>query len=202
MSGQANFPTSLDDDVSLYDVVDGVTSVVAAHHNNVKEAIKALEIRVGILASGSPTSLDYRLGNPTGGHKHDGASGQGQVILPSTPVLAYVNLAGSIPSGNNTGGMPLTIGRTLLIESYSAIVRLPPSGATTAFDANIGGTGVMAASAGLKPMFGPGATTYYQPSPMLLTYPSGAPITINTTAVGNQAPGQDLSVIFVFRENP
>ena len=45
MSGQSNFPTALDSDSSLFDVADGVNSLLAAHHNNLKEAIKAMQAK-------------------------------------------------------------------------------------------------------------------------------------------------------------
>lgn len=80
MAGSANFPTALDDDTSLHDVQDGVNTIQAAHHNNLKEAVKAIEEKVGILNTAAPTALDARLGHPTIGHTHDGASGQGPQI--------------------------------------------------------------------------------------------------------------------------
>lgn len=201
MSGQANFPTSLDDDVSLYDVVDGVTAITAAQHNNLKEAIKALETKVGILASGVPTSIDYRLGNPTGGHIHNGASGQGPRIVPSTAIFFAMPIPGSIASGPNRG-MPFSFGRPLILESYSGMVRTPPSGATTAIDIKFGPTSLMVASVGLKPALAPGATRFDQPSPNFVTYPSGAAVSVDFGPVGSNDPGQFLTITFVFRENP
>jgi hypothetical protein len=76
MSGAANFPTGLDDDASLLNVTDGVTTLQASHHNNMKEAIKAIQQKLGIFSTVAPTSIDYRLGNATDGHHHNGASGQ------------------------------------------------------------------------------------------------------------------------------
>lgn len=83
MSGAANFPGSLDTDGSLYDVTDGVSYPQAAHHNNIKEAVKAIEAKLGINNTAVATSIDYRLGN-VGGHNHNGASGMGPQINPST----------------------------------------------------------------------------------------------------------------------
>lgn len=203
MSGAANFPTALDDDTSLIDVIDGVTTITAAQHNNLKEAIKALETRVGILASAGPTSLDYRIGNPTGGHVHNGASGQGPMIVPSTAIFmqTIAGTGGPIPSGLNMG-QPLQMGRTLILESYMGILRIPPSGATTAIDIRFGPTSLMAASTELKPALAPGATSFHQPSPNLITYPSGAVISVDFGPVGSSYAGRDLSITFVFRENP
>lgn len=202
MAGDTNFPTALDDDVSLYDVVDEVSSVTAAHHNNIKEAVKALEAKIGIYATGEPDTLDYRLGNPTGGHIHDGASGQGPLIVPSTAIFMQLQAPGSIASGINLAGIPMAMGRTLILESYIAVLRVPPSGATLSFDAQFGPTSLMVASTDLRPIFPPGATYFSQPSPNLVTYPSGEVISLTVDKVGSNDPGQHLSVSFVFRENP
>lgn len=201
MSGQSNFPTSLDDDSSLYDVVDGVTSVTAAQHNNLKEAIKAIEAKIGIYGSGAPTSLDFRLGNPTDGHIHNGATGQGPKIVPSTAIFFQMPIPGSIASGPNRG-MPFAFGRTLILESYSGVARIAPSGATTAIDIRFGATSLMVSSVGLKPALAPGATYFDQPSPNFITYPSGAIIEADFGPVGSNDPGQFLTLTFVFRENP
>jgi hypothetical protein len=73
-----NFPTALDDDGSLYQVTDLSSALIAAHHNSIKDAVKEIEVMLGIRSSGVPTSIQYRLGNPTGGHTHDfNASGMG-----------------------------------------------------------------------------------------------------------------------------
>ncbi len=206
MSGNANFPTALDDDSSLYDVTDAVSTVQAAHHNNVKEAIKAIESKVGIRATSVVTSLDYRLGNPTGGHTHDGASGMGPPInataltnLTAERWTAQITHVPSVAVGSNIAA-PISIGRTGQIENVSAIFKRGPSGATTALKVLVGPTPIFGASVGLGPRFAPGATYYGQPSPNLTTYPSGAIITLDAEAVGSSEPGQGLSVIFVFRE--
>jgi hypothetical protein len=220
MAGNANFPTSLDDNSSLYDVSDGVSTLQAAHHNNMKEAIKALESKVGIDMTDAPTSLDWRLGNATGGHKHSGASGQGAPINPTTiphpsggSLADYLGnaatynaerfavgmyLKGSAAVGSNLT-MPVAVGRTAQIENISGVLRRGPSGATSSFIIRVGPTAVFGASVGLAMRFAPGATRYGQPSPNLTTYPSGAIITLDADAVGSSDPGQDLSVIFIFR---
>lgn len=92
MAGDTNFPTALDSDSSLFDVTDNVTAIEAAHHNNLKEAMKAVQAKIGVRDSSVATSLDYRLGHPTGGHAHSGATGQGPKIsyndLLNTPTIA------------------------------------------------------------------------------------------------------------------
>lgn len=212
MAGNTNFPTGLDDDSSLGDVTDGVSTLQAVHHNNLKEAIKALEAKVGILGSGAATSLDYRIGNATNSHSHNGASGQGQRINPTAilfsdgePLSAArrftenLSLRGSMSVGSNVVA-PIAFGRTAQIENVSAVLRSGPSGATAAVNVRIGPTNIWGASVGLGIAFAPGATRYGQPSPNFSTYPSGAIITADVSAVGSSDPGQDLSIILLFRE--
>ena len=43
-----NYPTSLDNDTTLYDVTDNVDVYLAAHHNALKDALIAVETAVGI----------------------------------------------------------------------------------------------------------------------------------------------------------
>jgi hypothetical protein len=73
----SNFPASLDDNTSLYLVEDGVTDVLDEHHNVLKNAIIALETKLGIDTSGVVTTIDYLLKNASSedpGHTHSGAS--------------------------------------------------------------------------------------------------------------------------------
>lgn len=225
MSGNTNFPTALDDDTSLYDVTDGSSSIQAAHHNNLKEGLKAVQAKVGIRDTSAPTALDYRLGHPTGGHDHSGATGQGQPISPSgvlgapssigSPSTVAAHMADATTHGMrytlNTGivgsavattnfGRPISFGRTAIIESVRANLRRGPSGATAAFTVRVGGTAIFGASVGFGVRFAPGATDFGNASPNLVTYPSGAIITIDVNNVGSNSPGIDLSVVFVFRE--
>lgn len=249
MSGAANFPTGLDDDTSLYDVTDNVTPIIAAHHNNIKEAVKLIERKIGIDGTAGVTTIDYRLGNPTGSHKHDGASGNAGAIDPTTilipsggfpsgghlydhlmsPTLhspsgflatgiasvlspglifvpttvtrrvAILTAGGSLVVASNRG-MPVSFARTMMVEGVRANLRVGPSGATTAADVRFGPTSLWAASVNLRPIFAPGATDYGHASPNLVTYPSGAIITLGVDVVGSNDPGQDLSVSLVFRE--
>jgi hypothetical protein len=226
MAGNSNFPTALDDDTSLLDVTDGVSTLQAVHHNNVKEALKAIEAKLGIYGTASPTSLDYRLGHHTGGHQHNGASGMGRFVDPTNIKVpsggfpsglslhehfldrglhqierwtSRIELVASAAVGSNISA-PIVIGRTGQIENVSAVLRRGPSGATTAFKILVGPTDIWGASVGLGIRFAPGATRYGQPSSNLTTYPSGAIITLDATEVGSNEPGQGLSVVFVFRD--
>jgi hypothetical protein len=54
-----NFPTTLDTDTELYQVTDSVDDVLADHHNTHTDALKAIEIKVGVDSSTVNTSLDY-----------------------------------------------------------------------------------------------------------------------------------------------
>lgn len=232
MSGNSNYPTSLDDDTSLFDVTDSVTSVAAAHHNNLKEAVKRLEAKLGVYGTVAPTTIDYRLGHPTGGHFHNGASGQ----APKINASAIAVPSGGFPSGGSLfshltnaglhgGGdsvsrriangpmlvgtaivgsnvaAPIIFGRTMQIESVSAALRRGPSGATTAFKILVGPTHIFVASVGFGTRFAPGATAYRSSAtPNLITYPSGAVITLDVEAVGSSDPGRDLAITFIFRD--
>lgn len=207
MAGNTNFPTAVDDDTSLYDVTDTVTSIVAAHHNNIKEAVKKMQAKMGIYNTAAPTSLDYRLGHPTSSHAHNGASGQGRLIDASTilsavgPARHVVNwyYQGSIPSGASLGA-PFQMGRTMQLENISANVRRAPSGATLGLDVNFGPTSIYAASVGFKPIFPAGTLAYGNASPNLVTYASGVLIIVDADAVGTSEPGTDLSITFVFKD--
>lgn len=112
MAGNTNFPTGLDDDSSLYDVTDAVSTLQAAHHNNLKEAVKAIEAKVGVHLTSSPTALDYRIGHPTGGHIHNGASGQG-------PQIAFSDLAGASGAGSLFQNHPTFAQRLIPINPTS-----------------------------------------------------------------------------------
>lgn len=222
MAGQTNFPTALDDNTSLYDVTDSVTSLVAAHHNNLKEAVKEIEKKIGIEQTTSPTSLDVRIGSPTLSHTHNGASGQAQAINASTILvpsggqpsgltladhlmvppryLHHVYHAGSLPLATPNAFGPFSLPRTMQLEAIHGQLRRAPSGATTMLDVNVGPTSIFIASQGLRPGFAPGATSYRGASPNYMTFPSGVVITIDTDNLGSNDPGQDLTLTFMFRE--
>lgn len=207
MSGNTNFPTALDTDSSLFDVTDGVSTLLSEHHNNMKESIKAVEAKVGIYNTNSPTSLDYRVGHPTDGHRHDGASGQGPVLNPSVVSVngeplgqherwtAQIFKSGALSAGSNVTP-PVVIGRTGRIENISAVLG-GASNATAAAKLLVGPTNIWGASVGLGVRFAPGATRYGQPSPNLTTYASGSIITLDIEAAGS---ARDLSITFVFRD--
>lgn len=213
MAGNTNFPTTLDDNTSLLDATDGVSAITAAHHNNMKEAVKALEAKVGVRTSSVPTSMDYRLGDPTGGHSHNGASGQGPRL---NPTMLYPRDAGdgyirhmltmtktaTMIVGSNVAP-PLMVPKTLVLESVQGALGRGASGATLAWDFNVNQpapSSLWNASQGLRPIFAPGATTFRSTVQPLVTVPSGAMITWDVDAVGSSDPGRDGQLTFVFRE--
>ena len=213
MAGNTNFPTGLDDDTSLYNVTDNVDSLQAAHHNNIKEAIKAIEAKVGIDHTAVDTSLDFRLGNPTGGHSHDGASGQGPILgagaIPEIPTsirrhIVKTFIPGSAASGANRG-IPITVidgtgPDYLILEEVVAVARRAPSGATTTIDINYNGTSIWHATQPQRLFLNPGATYRWRDTFSTATWIIGQMITVDVDSVGSSAPGEDISINFVFRE--
>ena len=71
-----NFPSNVDTPAGLGIAVPG-QPILSAHHNNVTDAVIAVQTKVGKNNSSDPTSIDYLLKN-TGsvdpGHKHTGSS--------------------------------------------------------------------------------------------------------------------------------
>jgi hypothetical protein len=71
-----NFPATLDDNTTLFSLANGDV-YIAQHHNNPKDAILALEAKVGVDSSAVTTSLDYLVkssGSVDPGHKHTGTT--------------------------------------------------------------------------------------------------------------------------------
>ncbi len=60
-----NYPTSLDDDTSLFEVTDAVDDVIDDHHNNLKDAIIAVETKVGT-GSSTPSANTVLKGTGSG----------------------------------------------------------------------------------------------------------------------------------------
>ena len=55
------FPAQLDTDTELHRVEDGVDEVLAAHHNALADAVKAIEEKLGVDGSAIVESFDYIL---------------------------------------------------------------------------------------------------------------------------------------------
>lgn len=200
----ANFPTSLDDTSSLHEVTDGVSTVQAVHHNDLVSAIQAIEASIGVNGSSVPTSLRNRLGNPTTGHIHDGATGNAPKINATTIQgltdysIVQMRINGTAASGANRAG-PISIGKTLQLESVRAVALRGPSGATATFDVNFGATSLWQATQANRLILLAGASVAVSGTPNLSTYPSGAVITVDADTVGSSTPTEDLSLVFVFR---
>lgn len=104
-----NFPTSLDTfvDPAPTNLLDG-TSVAgtshAAQHDNINDAVAALEAKVGVNSSAVTTSLDYIVNHlPSGGST-------GVNVYPAVP--AFSNIARNTATGTHgvTGGNPSCFG--------------------------------------------------------------------------------------------
>ena len=108
-----NFPSSLDDNDTLYDVVNDSTTVKAEHHDNLKDAIIAIETKLGTDAIGdTPVSGDVLYGTGTG------TSGWG--VLGKIPCVA----SGVYPLGQKQGAGT----NVLRVETQSAAYQATSSG--------------------------------------------------------------------------
>lgn len=205
MTGQANYPTALDDNTSLHDVIDSTTPIVAAHHNNTKEAVKALEARVGIYSTGDASSIDYRLGSATDSHVHNGASGQGQPVqIPSAAnrhsVVLLDNTVRTAIASQMIG--PYIAPRTMWLEAIEMAVIRGPSGGTSILDVNIGATSVWYSAASGRLMMAPVAGRAIATSGPLdqVTVASGTLVTVDLDQVGTNVGYDRAGIVFVFRE--
>lgn len=158
MAGNTNFPTGLDDNTSLFDVTDGTSTLVAGHHNNIKEAVKAIEEKLGIRSTVAPTSLDYRLGNPTGAHAHDGASGSAQKLDPTTIM---------VPSGGHPSGLSLY--DHLMSQALHTATAIGATGIATALGANV----ILVPSAAILVATGVASVVSQSAATALIHVPSG-----------------------------
>jgi hypothetical protein len=209
MSGSSNFPTALDDDSSLYDVIDGTTAIIAGHHNNTKEAVKRIEAKVGVHNTSAPTSLDYRLGHPTLGHLHNGASGQGPKIsassLANVPPVRHVMSQGLSTGWSGIGSAvlgPIVVPLTLQIEALAIQSFRGPTGGTTVLDVNVNGTSIWYASQGHRPVHGPttGLAVFQMGTYNTFTAPSGSMLTVDVDTSGTNGAFDRLGITFIFRE--
>lgn len=81
----SNFPSQLDDDVTLPPVNDNIVDVGAEAVNAVRDALFAIEMEIGLGASGSAGSIAARLGvslDPAGNIKPSAIAAMGLVTLP------------------------------------------------------------------------------------------------------------------------
>jgi microcystin-dependent protein len=110
-----NFPvTSVD---TYTDKTDSVDDVLAAHVNDLQDAMEAVQAKLGIDASAVSSSIDYIIKNTTSGHDHDGSDSK-KVLVTNLDVtgltvsqLVRVNAGGTavessgktVPSGTIVG---------------------------------------------------------------------------------------------------
>jgi hypothetical protein len=116
-SAVINFPATLDDNTTLFQVntEDVITNT---HHNNLKDAVVALETKVGVDSSGVTTTLEYLLKNSLSvdpGHKHTGAS------------VTFAD--GSAASPGVRFGNPITDTNTGIFHPGTGLVAFSSSGA-------------------------------------------------------------------------
>lgn len=116
-SAAVNFPSALDDDTTLFNVANGQV-YIAQMHNNPKDAILALEAKVGADGSSVVTSLDYLVKNVASvdpGHSHSGTSISFSDGSAGTPGLRF--------------GNPVTDTTTGLFHPGTGIIAFSSSGA-------------------------------------------------------------------------
>lgn len=112
-----NFPSTLDDNTTLFNVTNGQV-YIAQMHNNPKDAILALETKVGVDGSSVVTSLDWLLKNPASvdpGHTHSGTSISFADGTAGSPGLRF--------------GNPITDTTTGLFHPGTGIIAFSASGA-------------------------------------------------------------------------
>ena len=124
-----NYPTSLDSYVTK---VDNTDDVLAAHVNNLQDAIEAMEAKVGVNSSAVNTSFDYFLKHAAGAyrtHIHDGSSDDGSSVIGDLTALTFAN---NIDVGNYqlrakqvyadvpTGISPLLVDSATLVSNLNA----------------------------------------------------------------------------------
>ena len=125
----SNYPTALDSFTTKQDNVD---DILAAHVNDLQDAIEALETKLGIDSSAVNTTIDYFLRHISGAfrtHHHDGTSDDGS---DSIGPLAGLTIANNVDLGNyfvralqfypdaTTGTAPLVIDSTTLVSNLNA----------------------------------------------------------------------------------
>lgn len=133
--GSVNFPATLDDNTTLHNIATGDV-YIASFHNDPKDAVLALEAKVGANNSAVVTSLDYLVKSTSSvdpGHKHTGTSltfADGSV---GTPALRFGN-----PLTDTTSGWfhPST-GILAFSSSGSEVIRITAAGIGV-FNSNAG----------------------------------------------------------------
>jgi hypothetical protein len=106
-----NYPASKDDNTTLYLVVTA-GDVLPEHHNQLKDAILALETLVGVTSSGDSSSLVYKLTNPAStdpGHVHtsvafaDGTVGAPGIRFGTDTTTGWYRPSGGVWAWSSAG---------------------------------------------------------------------------------------------------
>src|SRR5207244_9882063 len=137
-----NFPASLDTDTTLFQLSNGQV-YINTYHNNPKDAIVALETKLGINTNPAVGSIDYKLTSPNSidpGHVHTSASFSFVDGSAATPSLRF----GNPVTDTNTGFFHPGTGLVAFASGGVEIWRSNASGvafkATTAlFPVDVGG---------------------------------------------------------------
>ena len=121
-----NFPATLDDDSTLFNLQTG-DIYIAQFHNNPKDAILAIEAKLGIDGSAVTTSLDYLVKNVASidpGHKHTATSVAFADGSAASPGLLF----GNPVTDTNTGFFHPASGAIAIASSGTEIWRVNANG--------------------------------------------------------------------------
>ncbi len=136
----SNFPTSLDTDATMVDRISS-NDIIANDINGAYDAIRHIEVKVGVDSSGVATTLDYLLKNASSsnpGHKHTLVNSATDV----TATAAEVNLLDNTVAGTAVASRALALGAdknvdTLVIADNGLMLGAGAGTAVTATAAEI-----------------------------------------------------------------
>jgi hypothetical protein len=121
-----NFPSTLDDNTTLHLVANGQV-YIANFHNDLKDAILAVQTKVGVDNSAATTSLDYILkntGSVNPGHKHTTTSVNFSDGTAGAPGLLF----GNPVSDTNSGFFHPASGQFAISSGSAEIIRVTATG--------------------------------------------------------------------------
>ena len=87
----------------------------ALQHENINDAMEAVQSRLGVTGSTVATTIDYELHNVDHGHDHDGVNSRPVALGPPLSGSTYDNGLFPFVSGTRVGGAIDAINQTLLI---------------------------------------------------------------------------------------
>ena len=135
-----NFPTALDALRANQGLTDGATIITAAPHNNLMDAVDALQAKVGVNSSAVATSLDYlvthlntgRVRVGIGSYTGNGASNRAFTAVGWQPALLYL-IDHTHASSFGTGIKTATMGAYTSFATVGFITQLIVSLDATGF---------------------------------------------------------------------